>query len=152
MDLKQLELDTAAAKVDELSKQLESLWTDHPGPPALPSLVRQRRRGQGHSGVAWGLPGCQRGSIKRFQVNWALLCGPGRRTGDVIHGKLQLCHSASPGTCILWCQAILGEGLSLSLEGGQAAPWICSRGSGAEKLETKPPPPRVPQSLLSSFE
>ncbi|ETE58008.1 RelA-associated inhibitor, partial [Ophiophagus hannah] len=39
MDLKQLELDTAAAKVDELSKQLESLWTDHPGPPVVPSLV-----------------------------------------------------------------------------------------------------------------
>ncbi|XP_032084113.1 relA-associated inhibitor [Thamnophis elegans] len=42
MDLKQLELDTAAAKVDELSKQLESLWTDHPGPPVLPSLVADR--------------------------------------------------------------------------------------------------------------
>ncbi|XP_058052042.1 relA-associated inhibitor isoform X2 [Ahaetulla prasina] len=42
MDLKQLELDTAAAKVDELSKQLESLWTDHPGPAALPSLMADR--------------------------------------------------------------------------------------------------------------
>ncbi|XP_029140814.1 relA-associated inhibitor [Protobothrops mucrosquamatus] len=44
MDLKQLELDTAAAKVDELSKQLESLWTDHPGPPIVPSLVVDRYR------------------------------------------------------------------------------------------------------------
>ncbi|XP_068766645.1 relA-associated inhibitor [Struthio camelus] len=34
MDLKQVELDTAVAKVDELSRQLESLWTDGPGPPA----------------------------------------------------------------------------------------------------------------------
>ncbi|XP_070621040.1 relA-associated inhibitor [Erythrolamprus reginae] len=42
MDLKQLELDTAAAKVDELSKQLESLWTDNPGPSALPSLMADR--------------------------------------------------------------------------------------------------------------
>ncbi|XP_062996280.1 relA-associated inhibitor [Elgaria multicarinata webbii] len=31
MDLKQMELDTAAAKVDELSKQLQSLWTASPG-------------------------------------------------------------------------------------------------------------------------
>ncbi|XP_038623523.1 relA-associated inhibitor isoform X1 [Tachyglossus aculeatus] len=33
MDLKQMELDTAAAKVDELTKQLESLWSDNPTPP-----------------------------------------------------------------------------------------------------------------------
>ncbi|KAB1273860.1 RelA-associated inhibitor [Camelus dromedarius] len=33
MDLKQMELDTAAAKVDELTKQLESLWSDSPTPP-----------------------------------------------------------------------------------------------------------------------
>ncbi|KAM6224858.1 relA-associated inhibitor [Rhynchocyon petersi] len=32
MDLKQMELDTAAAKVDELTKQLESLWSDTPAP------------------------------------------------------------------------------------------------------------------------
>ncbi|XP_065511216.1 relA-associated inhibitor [Caloenas nicobarica] len=36
MDLKQVELDTAVAKVDELSRQLESLWTDGPGPPKEP--------------------------------------------------------------------------------------------------------------------
>nr|XP_056702179.1 relA-associated inhibitor [Euleptes europaea] len=36
MDLKQVELDTAAAKVDELSKQLESLWTGSPGQPGVP--------------------------------------------------------------------------------------------------------------------
>lgn len=30
MDLKNAELDTAAAKVDELTKQLESLWSDLP--------------------------------------------------------------------------------------------------------------------------
>uniref|UniRef100_A0A8C3PRB4 Protein phosphatase 1 regulatory subunit 13 like n=1 Tax=Calidris pygmaea TaxID=425635 RepID=A0A8C3PRB4_9CHAR len=35
MDLKQVELDTAVAKVDELSRQLESLWTDGPGPPRV---------------------------------------------------------------------------------------------------------------------
>ncbi|KAF5910443.1 hypothetical protein HPG69_018217 [Diceros bicornis minor] len=33
MDLKQMELDSAAAKVDELTKQLESLWSDSPAPP-----------------------------------------------------------------------------------------------------------------------
>lgn len=33
MDLKQMELDTAAAKVDELTKQLESLWSDSPAAP-----------------------------------------------------------------------------------------------------------------------
>lgn len=31
IDLKQMELDSAAAKVDELSRQLQSLWTDSPG-------------------------------------------------------------------------------------------------------------------------
>ncbi|XP_048355236.1 relA-associated inhibitor isoform X1 [Sphaerodactylus townsendi] len=36
MDLKQVELDTAAAKVDELSKQLESLWTGSPGQSGVP--------------------------------------------------------------------------------------------------------------------
>lgn len=34
MDLKQMELDTAAAKVDELTKQLESLWSDSPANPS----------------------------------------------------------------------------------------------------------------------
>ena len=33
MDLKQWELDTAAAKVDELSLQLQRLWSDGPPPP-----------------------------------------------------------------------------------------------------------------------
>ncbi|KAM3654698.1 LOW QUALITY PROTEIN: relA-associated inhibitor-like, partial [Ammospiza maritima maritima] len=36
MDLKQVELDSAVARVDELSRQLESLWTDGPGPPHKP--------------------------------------------------------------------------------------------------------------------
>ncbi|KAL8219971.1 UNVERIFIED_CONTAM: hypothetical protein K2H54_037166 [Gekko kuhli] len=36
MDLKQVELDTAAAKVDELSKQLESLWTGSAGQSSVP--------------------------------------------------------------------------------------------------------------------
>ncbi|KAF6079065.1 protein phosphatase 1 regulatory subunit 13 like [Phyllostomus discolor] len=45
MDLKQMELDTAAAKVDELTKQLESLWSDSPTPPgsqagAPPRMLR----------------------------------------------------------------------------------------------------------------
>lgn len=35
MDLKQVELDTAAAKVDELSKQLESLWTGGAGQSSI---------------------------------------------------------------------------------------------------------------------
>ncbi|XP_050170154.1 relA-associated inhibitor [Myiozetetes cayanensis] len=46
MDLKQVELDTAVAKVDELSRQLESLWTDGPGPPKVglgDDLVIKRR-------------------------------------------------------------------------------------------------------------
>ncbi|XP_005295737.2 relA-associated inhibitor isoform X1 [Chrysemys picta bellii] len=34
IDLKQVELDTAVAKVDELSRQLETLWTDSPGQTA----------------------------------------------------------------------------------------------------------------------
>lgn len=45
MDLKQMELDTAAAKVDELTKQLELLWSDSPAPPGpqggVPSRVSQ---------------------------------------------------------------------------------------------------------------
>ncbi|XP_027622997.1 relA-associated inhibitor, partial [Tupaia chinensis] len=44
MDLKQMELDTAAAKVDELTKQLESLWSDSPTPGSqagtLPRMSR----------------------------------------------------------------------------------------------------------------
>ncbi|XP_020835772.1 relA-associated inhibitor isoform X1 [Phascolarctos cinereus] len=36
IDLKQMELDTAAAKVDELTKQLESLWSDSPAPSTPP--------------------------------------------------------------------------------------------------------------------
>uniref|UniRef100_A0A8D0DW48 Protein phosphatase 1 regulatory subunit 13 like n=1 Tax=Salvator merianae TaxID=96440 RepID=A0A8D0DW48_SALMN len=42
MDLKQMELDTAAAKVDELSKQLESLWTETPGQLPLPLKTMDR--------------------------------------------------------------------------------------------------------------
>ncbi|NXW11920.1 IASPP inhibitor, partial [Fregetta grallaria] len=49
MDLKQVELDTAVAKVDELSRQLESLWTDGPGPPKV---------GPGAGGGTWGAPHC----------------------------------------------------------------------------------------------
>ncbi|XP_059728455.1 relA-associated inhibitor [Haemorhous mexicanus] len=49
MDLKQqVELDSAVAKVDELSRQLESLWTDGPGPPpkeqSSPGRSRSSRR------------------------------------------------------------------------------------------------------------
>ncbi|TRZ07803.1 hypothetical protein HGM15179_019310 [Zosterops borbonicus] len=44
MDLKQVELDTAVAKVDELSRQLESLWTDGPGPPPREQSGRPGRR------------------------------------------------------------------------------------------------------------
>ncbi|KAM6307782.1 LOW QUALITY PROTEIN: relA-associated inhibitor, partial [Podargus strigoides] len=43
MDLKQVELDTAVAKVDELSRQLVSLWTDGPGPPKEPHSPSQPR-------------------------------------------------------------------------------------------------------------
>nr|XP_016854494.1 PREDICTED: relA-associated inhibitor [Anolis carolinensis] len=42
MDLKQREVDTAAAKVDELSKQLESLWTDNPSPAATLAKAKER--------------------------------------------------------------------------------------------------------------
>ncbi|XP_004607792.2 relA-associated inhibitor isoform X2 [Sorex araneus] len=42
MDLKQMELDTAAAKVDELTKQLESLWSDSPAPPGSQAGVAPR--------------------------------------------------------------------------------------------------------------
>lgn len=60
MDLKQLELDTAAAKVDELSKQLESLWTDHPGQSAGPPPVRA-----GHTWprLPWGCVGAGQGLL-----------------------------------------------------------------------------------------
>ncbi|XP_066065079.1 relA-associated inhibitor-like, partial [Chamaea fasciata] len=44
MDLKQVELDSAVAKVDELSRQLESLWTDGPGPPPKEQSGRPGRR------------------------------------------------------------------------------------------------------------
>ncbi|XP_023603718.1 LOW QUALITY PROTEIN: relA-associated inhibitor [Myotis lucifugus] len=43
MDLKQMELDTAAAKVDELTKQLESLWSDSPTPPGSQAGAPARR-------------------------------------------------------------------------------------------------------------
>ncbi|XP_067318208.1 relA-associated inhibitor [Anolis sagrei] len=42
MDLKQREVDTAAAKVDELSKQLQSLWTDNPSPAATSAKAKER--------------------------------------------------------------------------------------------------------------
>ncbi|XP_053124599.1 relA-associated inhibitor isoform X2 [Hemicordylus capensis] len=48
MDLKQMELDTAAAKVDELSKQLESLWTESPSQSA-PQLKMADRYSLGPS-------------------------------------------------------------------------------------------------------
>ncbi|XP_077174705.1 relA-associated inhibitor isoform X1 [Paroedura picta] len=41
MDLKQVELDTAAAKVDELSKQLESLWTGSAVQSSLPQKMER---------------------------------------------------------------------------------------------------------------
>ncbi|XP_054855308.1 relA-associated inhibitor isoform X2 [Eublepharis macularius] len=47
MDLKQVELDTAAAKVDELSKQLESLWSGSPRQSSLP------QKGEKHSTGSW---------------------------------------------------------------------------------------------------
>ncbi|RMC22881.1 hypothetical protein DUI87_00112 [Hirundo rustica rustica] len=58
MDLKQVELDTAVAKVDELSRQLESLWTDGPGPPPKgpPRDKRDPRWGSGEN-PAWTGPG-----------------------------------------------------------------------------------------------
>ncbi|CAO2626674.1 RelA-associated inhibitor [Lemmus lemmus] len=42
MDLKQMELDTAAAKVDELTKQLESWWSESPAPPGPQAGVPPR--------------------------------------------------------------------------------------------------------------
>ncbi|MBZ3878110.1 RelA-associated inhibitor [Sciurus carolinensis] len=42
MDLKQMELDTAAAKVDELTKQLELLWSDSPALPGPQAEVPPR--------------------------------------------------------------------------------------------------------------
>lgn len=49
IDLKQMELDTAVAKVDELSKQLESLWTESPGQSPL-QLKVWRPEGAGGGG------------------------------------------------------------------------------------------------------
>lgn len=97
MDLKQLELDTAAAKVDELSKQLESLWTDHPGPPTVPSLVRRGRRRQGRP-LGKGAP------LSGSRLTWCTSEVLGGERG-IILGNLQLCHGLSPGTYIFWCQA-----------------------------------------------
>ncbi|CAM9114487.1 unnamed protein product [Bubo scandiacus] len=52
MDLKQVELDTAVAKVDELSRQLESLWTDGPGPPKEPYSPSRTRSPLGRRSLA----------------------------------------------------------------------------------------------------
>ncbi|XP_068273494.1 relA-associated inhibitor isoform X2 [Nyctibius grandis] len=52
MDLKQVELDTAVAKVDELSRQLESLWTDGPGPPKEPYSPTRTRSPLGRRNLA----------------------------------------------------------------------------------------------------
>lgn len=76
MDLKNTELDTAAAKVDELTKQLESLWSDLPAAslgsqaraPARVSLLARvptrdpqsqvlSSRSSGKP-VPWGCAGC----------------------------------------------------------------------------------------------
>ncbi|XP_074872451.1 relA-associated inhibitor [Carettochelys insculpta] len=47
--LKQVELDTAVAKVDELSRQLESLWTDSPGQAAGQPKVDRYSTGAVHA-------------------------------------------------------------------------------------------------------
>ncbi|XP_062467692.1 relA-associated inhibitor, partial [Pezoporus occidentalis] len=67
MDLKQVELDTAVAKVDELSRQLESLWSDGPGPPPrdIPGrsrspLARRSLETPEGAGDALGPPGSPR--------------------------------------------------------------------------------------------
>ncbi|KAM6032959.1 LOW QUALITY PROTEIN: relA-associated inhibitor [Theristicus caerulescens] len=52
MDLKQVELDTAVAKVDELSRQLESLWSDGPGPPKEPYSPSRTRSPLGRRSLA----------------------------------------------------------------------------------------------------
>ncbi|ELW71111.1 RelA-associated inhibitor [Tupaia chinensis] len=64
MDLKQMELDTAAAKVDELTKQLESLWSDSPTPgsqagtlPRVPPVAVPWRRGPRPSSLGGPLLG-----------------------------------------------------------------------------------------------
>ncbi|KAM8986048.1 LOW QUALITY PROTEIN: relA-associated inhibitor [Ara ararauna] len=67
MDLKQVELDTAVAKVDELSRQLESLWSDGPGPPprdfpgrSRSPLARRSLETPEGGGDALGPPGSPR--------------------------------------------------------------------------------------------
>ncbi|KYO29621.1 relA-associated inhibitor [Alligator mississippiensis] len=52
IDLKQMELDSAAAKVDELSRQLQSLWTDSPGQAKVERLNTSSQRPQDPLGRA----------------------------------------------------------------------------------------------------
>ncbi|KAG6920604.1 protein phosphatase 1, regulatory (inhibitor) subunit 13 like [Chelydra serpentina] len=55
IDLKQVELDTAAAKVDELSRQLETLWTDSPGQTAGQPKVDRYGASPSHAPEPLGL-------------------------------------------------------------------------------------------------
>ncbi|TFJ99998.1 FAM111A-like protein [Platysternon megacephalum] len=55
IDLKQVELDTAVAKVDELSRQLETLWTDSPGQTAGQPKVDRYGASPSHTPEPLGL-------------------------------------------------------------------------------------------------
>ncbi|KAM9631720.1 relA-associated inhibitor isoform 2-T2 [Trichechus inunguis] len=65
MDLKQMELDTAAAKVDELTKQLESLWSDSPAPPGPQAGASSRAQRSRYSSSPVPEPFSSRGSPRK---------------------------------------------------------------------------------------
>ncbi|XP_061028774.1 relA-associated inhibitor [Eubalaena glacialis] len=70
VDLKHMELDMAAAKVDELTKQLESLWSDSPAAP-LGSQARAPARLSGYSLSPVPEPLGSRGSPRKATTDGA---------------------------------------------------------------------------------
>ncbi|XP_075346085.1 relA-associated inhibitor [Mycteria americana] len=105
MDLKQVELDTAVAKVDELSRQLESLWTDGPGPPKEPYSPSRTRSPLGRRSLAPESP----------ELSGDPLGRPGSpRTPHYLPGEDR---APSPRPKVL---AVPYEGLALPSPGGRA--------------------------------
>ncbi|XP_010565504.1 PREDICTED: relA-associated inhibitor [Haliaeetus leucocephalus] len=105
MDLKQVELDTAVAKVDELSRQLESLWTDGPGPPKETYSPSRTRSPLGRRSLA----------PENLEMSGDTLGRPGSpRTLHYLPGEDR---APSPRPKVL---AVPYEGLALPSPGGRA--------------------------------
>ncbi|KAM9591535.1 relA-associated inhibitor-like isoform 1-T1 [Morphnus guianensis] len=142
MDLKQVELDTAVAKVDELSRQLESLWTDGPGPPKETYSPSQTRSPLGRRSLA----------PENLEMLGDLLGRPGSpRTPHYLPGEDR---APSPRPKVL---AVPYEGLALLSPGGRASSPRPHRpyeflglggsprpGEGPVFFPERAPPPRPP--------